>query len=220
MLINKTLDNYIDSASNVGSKPGGGSILSLNLSLVCAINEMIIKIIVSNNKYSKMNKTVKEGIKKYRIKNEEIKKQAKLLIDEDANSFDDVLKAYKLPKESKEEIIIRNRKLEEGYKKATLIPYKTMELAFKILKDLNILASEGSLMVLGDVGINCRLLNSIILGSSYNIASNLNNINDSKFKTNIESSIDKIKKETEKHINNIINTISLRLDNRNKQETR
>ena len=59
------------------------------------------------------------------IKSQLLKDKLKKLIDEDTDSFDKIMDAFRLPKKTKEEISVREQKIQQATIGATEVPYKT-----------------------------------------------------------------------------------------------
>ena len=82
------------------------------------------------------------------------------LAKEDSDSFDDVMSAFKLPKETEDEKIIRRSKIRESTLKAAEIPYNTALLALDLLKIMVPLSLHGNANAISDIGVAALLSNS------------------------------------------------------------
>jgi formiminotetrahydrofolate cyclodeaminase len=102
-------------------------------------------------------------------------------IEEDAQSFNGVLKAMRLPKETDAEKLARETAIQEATKHAVAVPLRTAEQSFAVLELLGDLAEVGNPNVLTDLAVGGQLAALAIRGAYYNILTNLANITDSEF---------------------------------------
>jgi formiminotetrahydrofolate cyclodeaminase len=100
------------------------------------------------------------------------------LIAEDAASFEAVLRAYRLPKDSDEQKAERAAQIQIALQGAVDVPVETAQRGFDILRLLGELADIGNPNALSDVAVGARLAQVAIRGASYNISVNLDSISD------------------------------------------
>ncbi len=60
----------------------------------------------------------KKKLKNILKESEQLRKNLTKLIDEDTKAFNDVMKAFKMPKETEEQKKVRSKAIQEGYKTA------------------------------------------------------------------------------------------------------
>lgn len=118
------LDEFTAKLASDSPTPGGGSVAGLSASLGASLIEMVINLTDNDS----LEKNKKELSKK--------RKEALELIDKDAESFNEVMKAYKMPKDSKSDKEKRSEAIQEGLYKASLTPLDTMKLGLKVMKIL------------------------------------------------------------------------------------
>ncbi|HVG17504.1 MAG TPA: cyclodeaminase/cyclohydrolase family protein, partial [Blastocatellia bacterium] len=100
------------------------------------------------------------------------------LIADDAASFEAVLRAYRLPKETEDQRRERDAQIEAAMRGAVDVPFETAERSFQVLKHLRELADIGNPNALSDVAVGALLAQVAVKGASYNVYVNLGSLAD------------------------------------------
>ena len=117
----------------------------------------------------------------------------------------------RLPKNSDEEIEIRNMAMQDGLKKAIMSPLSVMRVSNKVWDSLEIAARYGNINSKSDVEVGVRAVEFGIWGSWKNVLINMVNIKDMAWKNNIIAEADEIMANAKKKSEEILQI----LDNRN-----
>jgi len=96
MLVDKKLNEFLDGLASSSPAPGGGSVSALLGALSSALTSMVCRLTEGKKGYE----NVSEDIRKVLEESEEIRKKTTDLIDEDTEVFNEVMTAYKTPKEN------------------------------------------------------------------------------------------------------------------------
>lgn len=181
-LIDFTLNEYVEKAKDKTSVPGGGSVCALSGALSASLTTMVMKL------------SDKE------LDNTEIKDLAKFLqretnilvknIDLDSTAFDQVLQAMKLPKETEEEIELRNNKMEQGYIHAIDVPMNTIKSARKIINLQNLLCNRVNKYAMTDIAIGADLALTAANGAAMTIELNMKSLKDEQTKEEYQKELD------------------------------
>jgi formiminotetrahydrofolate cyclodeaminase len=123
---------------------------------------------------------------------EELARDLRALIDEDAASFDAVLNAYRQPKDTDEQKIERARQIDIASRHAIEIPNRTAEHAIEVLRLLAEIAEIGNPSALPDVSTGSQLARTAIKGAYYNISVNLSALSDREEAARTRLSIEKL----------------------------
>ena len=175
-----TLSNLIDEISRKSPSPGGGSVSALSGSLSASLALMAL-----NLSYDKKMENIGFSLNK-------IKYSLLSLIDEDSKAFDEVMKAYSLPKKNDEDIKLRTSQIEKAYINAILTPMKILENSSNVLYLIRKIYKNINSNCLSDLGVAIELASASINGSVMNVKINLPELKDENFKKNITSNMDKI----------------------------
>jgi methenyltetrahydrofolate cyclohydrolase len=149
--------------------PGGGSVAAYAGVLASALGQMMCNLTVGKKKYEQVEQRVKE------IRGELERHAARLseLIAEDAASFDAVMQAFRLPKETEQEKAERAREIERAGQVAVSTPYETARRALEVLRLLAELRKIGNPNAIPDLTMGSQLAQTAIKGAYYNIGVNL-----------------------------------------------
>jgi len=195
------LIKFLEDVSKDTPTPGGGSVIALVGALSASLISMVAGVSMrrSQIKEEKLKKIIRES--KY------IQKRLYLAIDEDAKSFDAVIEAYRLSKESKEELMRRNKAIEKAYKNATLIPRLVCEKSIKLMEFSKILINGGNQNAISDVGVAALLADSAFKGGLLNINVNLRSIKEKNFLRKMKFLLKQSEKKRDMLMNEIIRSL-------------
>lgn len=165
--------------------PGGGSVVAYTGALGAALTLMVANLSFGKKSFEKLDDDIKELVKADYVKMENKIEELKLMVEADAKSFDAVLDAMKLPKETPEEKKIRDEKMQEGYKTALEVPLKTCELIIDCMKLQKSFAKYGNIWAITDQGAGTALLYGSGEAVLLNVIINLESINPGNYKDEI-----------------------------------
>src|SRR5271157_2189940 len=119
---------FIDAVAADTPAPGGGSVSALAGALAAALGEMVCGITLKKKSMAAHHPTVQEA--RERLAN--LRRKLMESVDRDAASYEAVMAAYKLPKQTDAEQTARERAIEEASKQAATVPLETAELAMEV----------------------------------------------------------------------------------------
>jgi formiminotetrahydrofolate cyclodeaminase len=154
--------------------PGGGSVAAYSGVLAAALGRMMCNLTIGKPKYS----VVEERVSQIRSGLESLSIRLIQLIAEDAASFEAVLAAYRLPKESDDQKVTRSAEIERATRGAVLVPFETAQKSFQVLRLLSDLAKIGNANAFSDVTVGAELAETAVKGAYYNVAINLKSLDD------------------------------------------
>lgn len=185
MLIEKTIAEFVEDTSSKNPVPGGGSVSALAGSIGGALTTMVGNLTIGKKAFENLDDSTKEKIKEYMTVLEELIKELNTLVDEDAEAFDKVMKAYKMPKNTEEERKDRDNAIEEGTKIALEVPFRTCKKCLAVLQTQEIFLKYGNKNAVTDVAVGALMAYSGLEGAILNVKINLQGLNDDKYKANI-----------------------------------
>lgn len=157
--------------------PGGGSCAALAGALAAALGEMVAKL--SAGKKSLAPHT--GNLNRHAGELATLRAQLQTAIERDAASFDAVMAAIKLPKESYAEKQKREDAIERATQAATEVPLQAGEAAAAVLDLLAQLAPISSPAMASDLKTGAHLAAAAIRGALENVRINLDSIQDRRF---------------------------------------
>lgn len=199
MLKDLYLQEFLDKTESNDPVPGGGSIAALSSALASALSGMVANLTIGKKNYE----DVSEEMKIIAEKMSAFKQTFVLMIDKDANSFDKVMKAYKLPKETDSEKAERSRLIQEGMVYAASVPLEVAEKTTELFEWIEVLVQKGNKNAQTDALVSAMMARTAILSALYNVKINLGSIKDETFVKNTTEKVKALEKlaiEKEAHI--------------------
>jgi len=157
--------------------PGGGSVAALSGALAAALGQMMCNLTIGKKKFAEVEPRARD----LRVRLEGLRMSLMASIEADAESFNRVMAARQLPRESEAERLARDQAIQEALKGAVAAPFHTARDAFQVLELLAELTDIGNPNVLSDVAVGAQLALAAIKGAYYNILINLSSISDESF---------------------------------------
>jgi len=168
-LIDLSSRSFSDEVSRETPSPGGGSVSSYVGALGTSLAGMVANL--SCNTRGWENKVEIFSAKAYEIN--QLREKLLSLVDEDAHSFNSIMEAYKLPKDSEENKKIRSKAIKDATLYAAQIPLNIMVESYNSYEIIEFLAKEGNQNSLSDSGVACLCVHTAIHGAYLNVRINL-----------------------------------------------
>jgi formiminotetrahydrofolate cyclodeaminase len=175
--INYAIKEFIDLLASKEPAPGGGSAAALVGSIGVALSSMVANLTIGKEKFKDKEELMREIVQK----NEKLQKELLELIEKDAEAFNKVANALKLPKNNPEEKEKRKEILENALKEASLVPLEVMKKSLEALKILENTLGNSTPNAVSDIGVSALCLKSAIQSAWLNVKINLISIRDKNF---------------------------------------
>jgi formiminotetrahydrofolate cyclodeaminase len=172
--LSNSIGNFTELVAAGTPAPGGGSVAAYCGVLAASLGQMVCNLTIGKQKHAAAEPRLTE----IRSELERLGARLRELIAEDAASFEAVLQAYRLPKDSDEQKADRAAQIQIALRGAVDVPVETAQRGFDILKLLLELADIGNPNALSDVAVGAQLAQVAIRGASYNVGVNLDSISD------------------------------------------
>ena len=202
-LASMKVNSFLSELASSSPAPGGGSVAALAGGLGAALSSMVCNLTVGKEKYTAVQDEIKEVLKK----SENLRKELTALIDKDTEAFNDVMKAFKMPKDTEEQKKKRTKAIQEGYKTATMVPLETAKTCEKILEVALIIAEKGNQNSITDSAVSALMANAGVKAAVLNVKINLGSIKDEKFVRKISAELEEIERKTVSKTNKILKIV-------------
>ena len=193
----KTGSEFIEVLASGEPVPGGGGASAYVGAIGIALGNMVGSLTAGKKKYA----TVEEDILQLKKKADILQQQFLKLIDRDAEVFEPLSRAYKLPKETEEEKRIRDGIMENALKDAAMVPLEIMEKCCEAIELLKGFAQKGSVLAISDAGCGAACCKAALLSASLNVFINTKLMSDRIFaqevNTRAEAMLDTWAKEAD-----------------------
>jgi glutamate formiminotransferase / formiminotetrahydrofolate cyclodeaminase len=170
----ESIGSFAERVASSEPVPGGGSVSAHSGMMAAALGQMVCNLTIGKKKYAE----VEASAQAIRADLERLGARLRQLIDEDAQSFDAVMRAFKLAKEADGEKAERARQIEAATRVAIQVPMETAVCSLDVLKQLAELARIGNQNALSDVAVGAQLANAAVKGATYNVSINLPALSD------------------------------------------
>ncbi len=173
-----TLTDFLNELSSQSPAPGGGSVAALSGAEAASLVLMVGALTTNKKKFKVLaEKTQNDYVNMLNIF-EQSKKELIDLIDEDTNAFNQVMAAYKMPKETEHEKNIRDKSIELATIGCIKTPMKVATITLELLKQMDEVIKISNRNTVSDQGVAVLNLYTALVGALMNVKINLPGLSD------------------------------------------
>ena len=158
--------------------PGGGCAAALSGALAAALVAMVARTTAANKSFTDrvdaMNEVAAEA--------DRLRAELLALVDVDAAAFDQVMAAFRMPKETPDEQAVRAEAIQQKYVAAAQPPTLVCTESLRVLELALQVAEEGNPNAASDAGVATLLAAAALEGGALNVQINLGSIKDETFR--------------------------------------
>lgn len=195
-LVDLSVEDFLNIVDSKSPAPGGGSVSALVSTLGCTLGRMVAHLTFDKKKYKELPLDEQENFTKSFEELEKYRYLLEELIDKDTEAYNLVMAAYKLPKETEEEKLLRKETIEKNLKLAIDTPMSICQISEKALILLKSILKNGNKNAITDLGVAAILLYSGIEGGVLNVKVNLGGLSDEIFKKETLEELDRVIKKS------------------------
>ncbi len=148
-LVDMTICEFSDEVDSKSPAPGGGSVSALAANIGVGLSRMMAHLSFGKQKYESLDKSIR------------------------VESFNEFMKAIKLPKNTKEQINYRNNAIQDATLFSIDIPFKTAKKSLKALNIIDYILEYGNQNTITDLGVGVLMLYTGVEGAVLNVKGNL-----------------------------------------------
>lgn len=186
LLADKSCRDFVEVLASKEAVPGGGGAAALVGAVGTALGSMVCNLTIGKKKFAEFDEVNKEILQKAL----DLHNRMLNMIDEDAENFLPLSKAYGMPKETEEQKKLKEETLEKALIQACGVPVEIVKACYEAIKLHEELVGHCSMLAISDVGVGVQCLRAAITSAQLNVIININSIKD-------EDYVAKVKKETE-----------------------
>ncbi len=176
-LVDLSVTNFAEETASESVAPGGGSISAYVGALGVSLGTMVANLSAHKRGWDDRW----EEFSKWAVKGQTYKNKLLYLVDEDTNSFNKIIEAFRLPKKTVEEQEQRKEAIENATKYATEVPYQIMETAHEAMIIMQTMMKEGIPSSLSDAGVGVLCAKTAVTGAYFNVRINAKDLKDRAF---------------------------------------
>ena len=180
-LIDLTAEGLANETASESMAPGGGSISAYVGALGVSLGTMVANLSAHKPGWDDKWKYYSEWAEKGQVHKNELL----YLVDEDTKAFNKIIAAFRLPKNTEQEVNDRKFAIEAATKEATRVPFRVMETAYNSMEVMLEMAETGLQNSLSDAGVGALCARTAVIGAYYNVRINAKDIKDKAFASKI-----------------------------------
>lgn len=173
----ETIRSFIRKLSSSDPVPGGGSASAIVGALASSLLSMDCRLTAGKEAYSEIRKKTQEMLRR----SSTLTRQLLKLADMDARSFNGVIRAMSMPRETELQKLKRFEKIQEALKSATETPLEIMKCCQEISEMARFMAENGNRSSRSDAVVSEILAVAAMKGAYENLQINLEAIKDERF---------------------------------------
>jgi len=212
-LIDMSLVEFSDEVDSNSPAPGGGSVAALASNIGIALARMMAHLSFGKKKYEALDENIRlEFVDRFN-KMADIRQELLELVDKDTESFTEVMKAMRMPKETENQIKLRKSAIQDATLFSIDVPLKTAELSLKALQSLEYIVRYGNQNAITDIGVGTLMLYTGLEGAILNVKVNLMGLENKELHDNYSNSCKEILSNAKVIKDTLIQDIHCKLEN-------
>jgi len=160
--------DFIEQLASASPTPGGGAAAAHTGSAAAALVAMVARGTLTKKKYE----SVKEQMWALVEQAESLRTELTRAVEEDCAAFEDVMAAFKLPKDTPEQTVLRTQAVQSATLVAAQVPLKVAGQALAVQKLALQAASAGNLNAISDAASASALAHAALICAAYNVRIN------------------------------------------------
>ena len=202
-LINLTAKELANETASESMAPGGGSVAAYCGALGVSLATMVANL--SANKPGWEDKV--EMFSDWAVKGQAMKRDLLFLVDEDTRSFNGIIDAIRMPKDTDEDKAARADAIEKASQYAAEIPYQVMQKAYEAKDLLQAMLDMGNKPSITDAGVGALCCLTAIEGAYMNVRVNTKDLKDKEFAQELNKASSALYKQAKEVFGAITNQV-------------
>jgi len=166
--------SFLDELASALPAPGGGSAAAYAGAMGAALVAMVSGLTIGRKKYAE----VEAEMQAVRVMAEKLRAEMTQAVDDDAASFEAVIGAFKLPKETEAQQKSRTAAIQRATLNAAHIPLHSAERSVKIMELAVKCAEHGNLNAISDALSGFAMSRASLTAAAYNVRINIHSLPD------------------------------------------
>lgn len=159
---------FLDDLARGTAAPGGGSASAFAGAAAAALGAMVARLTTGRKKYAEAEAEMVALI----AQAESLRSEMTAAIREDAEAYERLMAAYKLPKDAPEQQLAREEAVQQATLGAIQVPLKVSQNAVAALRLAVQVAAKGNLNAISDAGSAAALARAALTGAGLNVRIN------------------------------------------------
>jgi formiminotetrahydrofolate cyclodeaminase len=177
MVKDNGIELFLDDLASRQPTPSGGSAAAVIGAIGAALVSMVCNLTIGKTQYHEFE----EELESVLTKAEELRRDLTKMIVEDVQAFDAVMRAYGMPRLTKDETATRAQAIQTALKTATLVPMRCCRACREVITLGTVVAKKGNRNVVSDAGVAVVAGYAALRSAALNVFSNARAIMDRTF---------------------------------------
>ena len=193
------MDPFLSELSAGTATPGGGSAAAYAAAMGAALVSMVARLTIGKKKYAEVEqemKTILEGT-------QALQQRLYRSVTEDAEAFQAVMEAYRLPKGTDQENERRAAEIETAMQRAAEVPLQVCRDAVHVMAFAADVAEKGNQNALSDAGSAGAMASAAFKAAQYNVRINAGSVSDKKLAKKWLDEVQKLQMDADRHANRL-----------------
>ena len=166
--------DFLDALADGAPTPGGGSAAAHAGAMGAGLVAMVARLSIGRKKYAE----VEDEMKAVLAETEDLRTKLTHAVDEDAASFDAIMQAFRLPKETDDEKAARSQAIQDATLYAAEVPLQTATNAVRVMELALKVASVGNMNAITDGASGAAMARAALTSAGYNVRINVTSLKD------------------------------------------
>jgi len=160
---------FLEALADGAPTPGGGSAAAYAGAMGASLVAMVARLTLGKKKYNEVQNQMLAILDEAEI----LRKQLTTAVDQDAAAFEKVMTAFRLPKETDDQVVIRQTAIQQATLHAAEVPLETARKSLRVMELAVEVAKLGNLNAITDAATGAAMAQAALTGSGYNVRINI-----------------------------------------------
>ncbi len=206
-LISMTAKDLANETASESMAPGGGSISAYVGALGASLGTMVANL--SANKPGWEDKL--DYFSPLAVEGQKIKDELLYLVDEDTRSFNGIISAIRMPKDTDEDKKLRSEAIELASQYAAEVPYRVMQTSFSMKNLLAEMVKSGNPASITDAGVGALCALTAVQGAYMNVMINIKDLGDKNFAEELGANAQNVLEQAKRELGDLIDQVNASL---------
>lgn len=176
-MIDKRIGDFLDELASDAPTPGGGGAAAIMGALAASLVSMVCRLTIGKKGYEQFGEEMRSVL----AESEHLRLQLQPMVKRDAEVFDQVMTAYRMPKGTEAESQIRSAAIQDALRTATEVPLSCARACSDLIRLSRIVAEHGNRNVVSDAGVAVMAAYAGLKGAALNVYVNTGALQDKAF---------------------------------------
>ena len=185
------IKEFCDKVAEKTPTPGGGAVGAVVAGLSASLIEMVANLTIGKKKYQEWESEMERIVENM----ENIREKLMDIAKKDIEAFNEVIRAYKLPKSTEDEKKEREKKIQEALIKAADVPFELARIIRDVIKDAEVVTEFGNKNAVSDALSSAELCRAAFEIAKANVLINLKYIKDENKKDYYRTELEELENQ-------------------------